>query len=140
MTCPDPVALARATSPDAAPAVAEHLKTCASCWLDWQIQQGTRYALAPDIEVPSTLTHRAVVQIERKARRREEAQRWWDLSILGTLVAIAAFAFLLVGGTAEVEVAPGPAAVAAIMAGIVAALYTRRQDLKEERRERRSAA
>ena len=99
MTCPDPIALARTNSPDADPEVVEHLENCPSCWLDWQIQQGPA---TPSIPKPkSSRTHeRAIARIERKARELEEATRWWDLPILGVLVAIAAFAFFLAGGNA----------------------------------------
>ena len=134
MTCPDPIALTRASSPGADPEVLpEHLGNCPSCWLDWQIQQGVRYALDPEAEVPPGLNERAIARIEREARELEEATRWWDLPILGALVAIAAFAFFLAGGNAGTVMPPGSAAIGAIVAGIVAALYTRHRDLKEYR-------
>ena len=133
MTCPDPTALARASSPNSDPEVAQHLKNCPSCWLDWQIQEGTRYALYPETEVPSALNERAIARIEGEGRRAEEVTRWWDLPVLGALVAIAAFAFFLAGGNAETPVPPAPAAAGAILAGIVAALYTGRRDLKARR-------
>ena len=72
-------------------------------------------------------------RIEREARELEDAARWWDLPILGALVAIAAFAFFLAGGNAGTAMPPGSAAFGAIVAGIVAALYTRHRDLKEYR-------
>lgn len=139
MTCPDPIALTRANSPDADPEVVEHLRSCPSCWLDWQIQQGARYALNPEAELPPGLNERAMARIEREARRTEEArrkdgvQRWWDLPILGGLIAIAAFASFVVGGYAETAQRPVTAAIIAIITGIVAALYTRYRDRKESR-------
>jgi predicted anti-sigma-YlaC factor YlaD len=131
MTCPDPIALARTNSPDADPEVVEHLKSCPSCLLDWQIRQGARYALDPEAEVPPGLNERAIARIERKARELEEATRWWDLPILGVLVAIAAFAFFLAGGNAGTVMSPGSAAIGATVSGIVAALYTWHRDRKE---------
>ncbi len=131
MTCPDPIALTRAKPPVADPEVVEHLKSCPSCWLDWQIHQGARFALDPEAEVAPGLNERAIARIERKARELEEETRWWDLPILGTLVAIAAFAFFVAGGSAETVMPTGSAAIGAIVAGIVAALYTWHRDRKE---------
>ncbi|MDE2761955.1 MAG: hypothetical protein OXQ94_16330 [Gemmatimonadota bacterium] len=139
MTCPDPVALTRANPPAADPEVVDHLKSCPSCWLDWQIQQGARYALDPEAEVPPGLNERAIARIERKARELEEETRWWDLPILGTLVAIAAFAFFVAGGSAETAMPPGSAVIGAVVSGIVAALYTWYQDRKEYREVLRTA-
>ena len=51
---------------------------------------GVRYALDPEAEVPPGLNERAIARIEREARELEEATRWWDLPILGALVAIVA--------------------------------------------------
>ena len=48
-------------------------------------------------------------------------------------MAIAAFAFFLAGGNAGTVMPPGSAAIGAIVAGIVAALYTRHRNLKEYR-------
>ena len=99
--------------------------------MDWQIRQGARYALDPEAEVPPGLNERAIARIERKARELEEATRWWDLPILGVLVAIAAFAFFLAGGNAGTAMPHGSAAIGAIVSGIVAAFYTRHRDRKE---------
>lgn len=133
MTCPGPTALARATAPDGDPVVIEHLKGCPSCWLDWQIQQGARYALDPEAEVSAGLTERAIARIEREATKLEEQTRWWDLPILGALVAIAAFAFFVAGGNAATAIPPASAAIGAIVSGIVAALYAWHRDRKEYR-------
>lgn len=133
MTCPGPTALTRMRSPDAGPEVLEHLKSCPSCWLDWQIQQGARYALDPEAEVPPGLNERAIARIEREARKLEGETRWWDLPILGVLVGIAAFAFFVAGGNADTAIPPASAAIGAIVAGIVAALYTAHRDRKERR-------
>lgn len=131
MTCPDPLALTRANSPDADPEVVEHLKSCPSCWLDWQIQHGARYALNPEAEVPPGLNERAMARIEREAKRLDEVQRWWDLPVFGGLVAIGAFAFFVAGGNAETALSPVSAAIGAVATGIAAALYTRYRDRKE---------
>lgn len=133
MTCPGPTALSRAHGPGGDPGVLEHLKNCPSCWLDWQIQQGARYALDPEAEVPPGLNERAIARIEREARKPAEEERWWDLPILGALVAVAAFAFFLAGGRAETTMSPASAATGAIVAGIVAALYTAHRDHREDR-------
>ena len=133
MTCPDSIALARAGTQDADPAVVAHLKNCPSCWLDWQIQQGARYALHPDAQVPPYLNERAIARIEREARELEESTRWWDLPILGALTAIAIFAFFLASEDAGIAVPLVPAAVHAIAAGVVAALYTRYREIRESR-------
>ena len=133
MTCPDPIALTRASSPQADPDVLEHLKRCPSCWLDWQIQHGARYALNPEAELPPGLNERAMARIEREARRLEETERWWDFPILGALVAIGTFAFFIGGGDAETALPPVTAAIGAVATGIVAALYTRYRDQRESR-------
>ncbi len=133
MTCPDPTLLSRANSPEPDPEVVEHLKSCPSCWLDWQIQHGARYALNPEVEVPPGLNERAMARIQREARRLDEVERWWDFPVLGGLVAIAAFAFFIAGGNAETTLPPVTAAVGAVMTGIVAALYTRYRDHKDAR-------
>ncbi len=133
MTCPDPTALTRASSPQADPDVLEHLKSCPSCWLDWQIQHGARYALNPEAELPPGLNERAMARIEREARWLEETERWWDFPILGALVAIGTFAFFIAGGNAETALPTGTAAIGAVVTGIVAALYTRHRDRKESR-------
>lgn len=133
MTCHDPIALTRVRSPNADSGVLEHLKSCPSCWLDWQIRQGARYALDPEAEVPPGLTELATARIEREARKLEEETRWWDLPVLGVLVAIAAFAFFLAGGSAATAIPPGSAAIGALVAGIVAALYTAHRDRREHR-------
>lgn len=133
MTCPDPTLLSRATSPEADPEVVEHLRSCPSCWLDWQIQHGARYALNPEAELPPGLNERAMARIEREARRLDEVERWWDFPVLGGLVAVGAFAFFVAGGNAETSLPPVTAAIGAIATGIVAALYTRYRDQKESR-------
>ena len=132
MTCPDPIALARANPPNSDPEVVEHLGNCPSCWLDWQIQQGTRYALQPDTQVSPGLNERAIARIEREARRKEEIKRWWDLPILGALVATATFAcFVAGGGVAATAIPPVPTAIWAVLMGTVAALYTKYRELRE---------
>lgn len=133
MTCPDLTLLTRTNSQEADPEVLEHLSSCPSCWLDWQIQRGARYALNPETEVPPGLNERAMARIEREARRLDEVERWWDFPVFGGLVTTAAFAFFIAGGNAETALPPVTAAIGAVVTGIVAALFTRYRDRKESR-------
>ena len=45
MDCPDTAVIAATESLESNPVVAEHLKECPSCRLDWQIVHGARRAL-----------------------------------------------------------------------------------------------
>ena len=42
MSCPDLAAIARVGTPRGDRMLAEHVQSCRSCWLDWQILTGVR--------------------------------------------------------------------------------------------------
>ena len=42
MNCPDLTAIARAGTLRSDPEVENHVKSCPSCWLDWQVMTGVR--------------------------------------------------------------------------------------------------
>ena len=95
MTCPDPTALDRTDRPDADPAVLEHLKTCPSCWLNWQIQHGLRHVLDPQIEVRADLNERVIARVALRAAQLEKTLRWRDLAMCAALVTAATMVFFL---------------------------------------------
>lgn len=132
MKCPDLSELARAGTPRADPAVVEHLKTCSSCWLDWQIQEGARYALDPRFGSTSDLDERVIARLQIRAARKEERSSRMDLVVFGGLVAATGIVFLLSSAGAGVGMSIGLGVAYAAMGGVVAAFLIRR---KEERKQ-----
>ena len=134
MSCPDLSALARAGAPHADPAVLEHLRTCDSCRLDWQIQQGTRYLLDPEIKTHAfgDLDDRIIARATAIMRQSEGLPGWGHLAGSGLLVALAAVAVtwwtpVNAGGTVSVT----HVGLYALVGAVAAALYLRRIDEAE---------
>lgn len=134
MACPDTAEIAQLRSLDGDSATVAHLKHCKSCWLDWQIVHGTRYALDPPEEVPQYLNARVMTEITRRAQRLEKKAAWWELAISGALVAVATFANLVLWSPGPVAPSIVSSSVCAVIGGVSATLFFRRQD------ERRLAA
>ncbi len=132
MKCPDLSELARAGTPRADPAAVQHLKTCSSCWLDWQIQEGARYALDPRFRSTSDLNERVIARLQIREARREKRSSWVDLAVFGGLVAATGTAFLVgSAGTGE-GMSIGLGVAYAVMGGAAAALLV----MKKEDRKR----
>ena len=131
MTCPDPMALDRTDRPDADPAVVEHLKTCPSCWLDWQIQHGLRHVLDPRTEVRADLNERVIARVALRAARLEKTLRWRDLAMCAALVTAATMVFCLAAADSASPVSVVSTVLYAIGGGIAAALYVKREDRNE---------
>ena len=132
MTCPDLSALARAGAPHSDPAVAEHLKTCESCRLDWQIQQGTRYLLDPDIDTSASadLDERIVARATAIMRQSEPLPGWGHLVGSGLVVALAAVAVML-WAPVNAGVSVAGVALYALAAALATVVYLRRIDEAE---------
>lgn len=132
MTCPDLSALARAGAPHSDPAVAEHLKTCESCRLDWQIQQGTRYLLDPEIDTSATadLDERIVARATAIMRQSEQLPGWGHLIGSGLVVALAAAAVLW-WAPVNAGVPVTGVALYALAAAVATVVYLRRIDEAE---------
>ncbi len=128
MACPDTAEIARVRSLDGDSATVAHLKQCKSCWLDWQIVHGARYALDPPGEVPPYLNARVMAEVTRRARQLERKAAWWELAISGALVAVATFAYLFLWPSGPVAPSMVPSSVCAIIGGVLATLFFRRQD------------
>ena len=128
MACPDTAEIAQVRSLDGDSATVEHLKQCESCWLDWQIVHGARYALDPPEEVPQYLNTRVMTEITRRARQLEKKAAWWELTISGVLVAVATFAYLFLWPSGPVAPSMVPSLVCAIIGGVSAILFFRKQD------------
>ena len=131
MTCPDPTALDRTDTPDADPAVVEHLKTCPSCWLDWQIQHGLRHVLDPQLEVRADLNERVIARVALRAAQLEKTLRWRDLAMCAALVTAATMVFFLAAADSAGPVSSVSTVLYAIGGGIAAALYVKREDRNE---------
>ena len=134
MTCPDLSTLARAGAPHLDPAVAEHLKTCESCRLDWQIQQGTRYLLDPDIETGASADpdERIIARATAIMRQTEQPSGWGHLVGSGLLVALAVAAVVWWAPVGAGVTASFTQVVLFALAGVAAvALYLRRIDEAE---------
>ena len=134
MSCPDLSALSRAGTPHADPAVAEHLRTCDACRLDWQIQQGTRYLLDPEIKANAfgDLDERIIARATAIMRHSEQLPGWRHLAGSGLLAALAAVAVTWwtpanTGGTVSVT----EMGLYALVGAVAAALYLRRIDEAE---------
>lgn len=133
MSCPDLSELARAGRPHADPAVAEHLKTCESCRLDWQIQQGTRYLLDPDIKTSASadLDERIIARATAIMRHSEQLPGWRHLAGSALLVALAAVAVTWAPVNAGIAVPVGQVGLFALVGAVAAVLYLRRIDEAE---------
>ena len=131
MKCPDLSALARAGTPRADPAVKEHLRTCRTCWLDWQIQQGARYLDDPLVTHTGDGDDRVVARATLIQRLADRPAGWRHLAASGLLVATAVLVFLLAPLDRTAAVTLEDAALYALVAGILATLYFRTQDEKE---------
>lgn len=129
MNCPDLATLSRAGAPHADPAVAEHLRTCDSCRLDWQIQQGTRYLLDPEIETgaSASLDERIIARATAIARQSEQRPGWGHLAGSGLLAALAAVAvtWALNEGAAVPYARLG---LYGLVVAVATVLYLRRKD------------
>lgn len=130
MTCPDQTALDRTDAHDADPELLQHLKTCPSCWLDWQIQHGLRHVLHPQRPVRYDLNERVIARMALKEAQLERTLRWQDLAMSAVLVVLATGVFFLATGTAG-SVVSVSTALYAIAGGIAAALYVKREDRNE---------
>lgn len=134
MSCPDLSALARAGAPHADPAVAEHLRTCDSCRLDWQIQQGTRYLLDPDIKTSASadLDEKIIARATAIMRHSEQLPGWGHLVTSGLLVVLAAVAVTWWAPVnAGVMVPVTRVGLFALVGAVAAVLYLRRIDEAE---------
>ena len=134
MSCPDLSALARVGTPHADPAVVEHLGTCDSCRLDWQIQQGTRYLLDPEIKTSASagLDERIIARATAILRHSEQLPGWGHLAGSGLLVALAAVAVMWWAPVnAGVMVPVTHVGLFALVGAVAAVLYLRRIDEAE---------
>lgn len=132
MKCPDLRTLSRVGTPNADPAVVEHVTNCESCWLDWQIQQGLRYLEDPLVKDASDVNDRVIARVLIRARRDSEPPaRWRDATLFGGIVAIAALAFLVALPAAAAAIPIVAAVGYAVVAGVLGALYVKKRD--EER-------
>ena len=130
MTCPDYMVLARTDLRNADPELVEHLKTCPSCWLDWQIQHGLRHVLDPQRPVRADLNERVIARLALSAAQLERTLRWQDLTMSAVLVVVATGVFFLATDTAG-SVVSVSTALYVIVAGLAAALYVKREDRNE---------
>ena len=130
MTCPDLADLARVGTPRADPAVVEHLQTCHSCWLDWQIQQGARYLHSGMRNDPQDLNQKVMVGITEMARQSDGPAGWDQLILFGFQIAVALliFFFMRMGATGPVPLV----AVFAAASAIAAAVYCWKRDRKAD--------
>ena len=129
MKCPDLKTLSRVGTPNADPAVVEHVANCESCWLDWQIQQGLRYVEDPLVKDASDVNDRVIARVLIRARRDSEPPaRWRHAALFGAVVAIAVLAFLVAVPAAAVPIPVAPAVGYAVLAGVVGALYVKKRD------------
>ena len=128
MPCPDLPALGRVGTPQADPEVLAHLWTCRSCWLDWQIQQGARYLLNPEINATDDQDERVISRAMLITRHAERPAGWRNLTVFGLLVAMAVFVILSVPVGTVGAIPAAHAAVFALAGGVGAALYFKRRD------------
>lgn len=129
MNCPDLRTLSRVGTPNADPAVVEHVANCESCWLDWQIQQGLRYLEDPLVKGASDANDRVIARVLIRARRDlEPPARWRDAALFGAVVAIAVLAFLVAVPAAAAAIPVAPAVGYAVVAGVGCALYVKKRD------------
>ena len=130
-SCPELSALARAGTPHGDPEVVEHLKNCEACRLDWQIQQGTRYLLDPEINTSASasLNDRIIGRATAIIRHSEQLPGWKHLVGSGLLAALATFAFAL--ANARLTIPATQAGLYALLVVVATALYLRQLDLTE---------
>lgn len=130
MNCPDLAALKRVGTPRGDPSVVEHVRTCDSCWLDWQIQQGAR-ALdgGTDREHGLHELDRAVMaEIALANRRFDGPAGRVQLMVSALLIAAAILTFLLAHAGRADGIPVAHAAVYAAMCGLAGAIYCRARD------------
>lgn len=133
MNCPSLSELARVGSTEADPEVVAHLKTCDSCFLDWQIQLGTRYLSDPQIDAVGSgdLDERIVARATAIMRHSEGIPGWRHLAVAGLMAAAAAFAFVWMSMGGGVTVSVTDAATYALAGAIATACYLRWLDQRE---------
>lgn len=131
MPCPDLSTLARVGTPQAEPAVVEHVRNCESCWLDWQIQQGARFLLDPQVRDAEELDERVVARAALIARHFDRPASWRLLAVTGFLVAAIVFLLLLVPNELSGPILIPYSALGALLAGAASVLYLRKRDEKE---------
>lgn len=134
MSCPDLRTLGRVGTPNADPAILEHIASCRSCWLDWQIQQGARYLQDPATTGAADANDRVIARMHLRSQHFELPAGWAHSAISGTLVAIATLGCLLGIPAASVMIPVGPAVAYSVVAGVLAMFYVKKRD------ERRRAA
>lgn len=132
-SCPELYLLARVGTPHADPEVVEHVKNCDACRLDWQIQQGTRYLLDPDINTSASasLNERIIARATAIIRQSEQLPGWGHLVGSGLLAALAAFTVALAQPNAGHTVSATQAGVYALLVIVATATYLRHVDLAE---------
>ncbi len=128
MSCPDLRTLGRVGTPDADPAILEHITSCRSCWLDWQIQQAARYLQDPATAGAADANDRVIARMLLRSRHLELPAGWTHSAISGTLVAIATLACLLGLPAASVVIPVGPAAAYSVTAGVLGMFYVKKRD------------
>ncbi|MCY3548749.1 MAG: hypothetical protein F4Z31_14145 [Gemmatimonadetes bacterium] len=132
-SCPELSALARVGTPHADPEVVEHVKNCDACRLDWQIQQGARYLLDPEINTSASasLNERIIARATAIIRHSEQLPGWGHLVGSGLLAALATFAVALAQPNAGLTVSATQAGVYALLVIVATATYLRHVDLAE---------
>ena len=108
-------------------------RTCDSCRLDWQIQQGTRYLLDPDIKTSALadLDEKIIARATAIMRHSEQLPGWRHLFGSGLLVALAAVAVMWAPVNADVMVPVTHVGLYALAGAVAAVLYLRRIDQAE---------
>ena len=130
MHCPDLRTLGRVGTPDADPAVVEHVTRCRSCWLDWQIQLGARYLQDPAAKNASDVDDRVIARMLLRSRHSELPAGWGASAVFGTVVAVATLACLLGLPAASGVIPIVPAVAYAVTAGVLGTLYVKKRDGK----------
>lgn len=135
MSCPDLSALARVGTRRADPSVVEHLRTCDSCWMDWQIQQGARLFHHSSEDRHGVLHPNASVMAEISFAEQlvDDAPpaAWNYLAVSGLLIAAAALTFFLTPMNSMDGIPIGHAIAYAAASGIAGAVYCWRRDRTE---------
>lgn len=133
MKCPNLSELAKVGTPEASPEVVEHLKTCNSCLLDWQIQLGARYLSDPEIDAARSadLDERIIARATAIMRHSERIPGWRHLAVTGLLAASAAFGFVWMSMAGGVTAPVIGAALYALAGAIATVSYLRWLDRRE---------